>query len=96
MSDLTLGSRGLDERWIEPRSPDAEPSDMTDPLVHCAGCARGWHSKTMADGLRLIGSCPRCGGVLVYADAAPAPIPTEQAASEDGLAPHLVLGVPRR
>ncbi len=73
---------------------------MTAPLVHCAGCARVWHSPTMADGLRLVGSCPRCGGELVYADAAPATIVAErasgQAAPAETRAPHLVLGVPRR
>jgi hypothetical protein len=54
----------------------------------------------MADGLRLVGSCPRCGGTLVFADAAPDPAPdalTEPAAQEQpAVAPHLVLGVPRR
>ncbi|MBA2348804.1 MAG: hypothetical protein H0V81_10965 [Solirubrobacterales bacterium] len=78
---------------------------MTTPLVHCAGCARAWHSPTMADGLRLVGSCPRCGGVLVYADDAPAPLAAERVQAsatervpppEAELAPHLVLGLPRR
>lgn len=74
---------------------------MTDPLVHCAGCARAWHSPTLADGLRLVGKCPRCGGTLVYAEAAPSPVPAAalaDAVSTDraAVAPHLVLGVPRR
>lgn len=77
---------------------------MTTPLVHCAGCARAWHSLTMADGLRLVGSCPRCGGVLVYADADAAPVAPERVSAPAAhaatrgpeLAPHLVLGVPRR
>ncbi len=51
----------------------------------------------MADGLRLMGSCPRCGGTLVYADAAPeAVVPEPGATSLDEVAPHLVLGIPRR
>lgn len=77
---------------------------MTDPLVHCAACAREWHSATMADGLRLVPGCPRCGGDLVFADAtAPAVVDRGQAPAaepaapqEAGLAPHLVMGVPRR
>jgi hypothetical protein len=49
----------------------------------------------MAEGLRLLGTCPKCGGDLAFAESAPA-----RAAGEspivDVRAPHLVLGVPRR
>lgn len=52
----------------------------------------------MVEGLRLLGSCPRCGGELSFADdeataASPAhPGPADAVA----VAPHLVLGIPRR
>jgi hypothetical protein len=69
------------------------------PTVTCSGCAFEWNSTAMAEGLRLLGSCPRCGGELRFRGdetlsgagfeiiAEPAPVPT---------APHLVLGIPRR
>lgn len=71
---------------------------MGSPLVRCAGCARVWHSATLADGLRVVGSCPRCGGELEFsADAPSAPVvlsaPTGPGSAT---APHLVLGIPRR
>jgi len=48
----------------------------------------------MAEGLRLLGSCPRCHGELRFAaDAAPAPAAAKDTAAE--VAPHLVLGLPR-
>ena len=68
---------------------------MATPLVTCAACDRAWHSATMADGLRLVGKCPRCSGTLLFADAAPAPAPAPAQAAA-ATAPHLVLGVPRR
>ena len=55
----------------------------------------------MAEGLRLLGSCPKCGGALLFrTDEAP----EEPRASRTGpaekptgeVAPHLVLGIPRR
>lgn len=53
----------------------------------------------MAEGLRLIGSCPRCGGELAFATPAPADAPADTpeqvAASADSRAPHMVLGMPR-
>lgn len=73
---------------------------MTVPAVRCSSCSFAWNSAAMAEGLRLIGSCPKCGGDLEFrenvidapTDHVPAP-PTDQ----DGrLAPHLVLGIPRR
>jgi hypothetical protein len=51
----------------------------------------------MVEGLRLVGACPRCGGTLEFAAAEPAA--TAQPAARDGageVAPHLVLGIPRR
>lgn len=56
----------------------------------------------MAEGLRLVGACPRCGGVLEFSDTEAAGDPTAGAPAgtadpaDRGLAPHLVLGIPRR
>ena len=51
----------------------------------------------MAEGLREMDGCPRCGGTLEFSDTAPAAhtgVDAPAAGSET--APHLVLGVPRR
>jgi hypothetical protein len=67
--------------------------------VHCEGCSYDWRTAAMADGLRLIGSCPRCGGALTFAADAPVapPVDTaaELAADTSSRAPHMVLGMPR-
>lgn len=70
------------------------------PAVHCAGCQFAWNSPAMAEGLRLLGSCPKCSGELVFAAEAPvvpepAP-PEERFTPQRETAPHLVLGIPRR
>lgn len=65
----------------------------TTPAVTCAGCQRVWNSASMAEGLRLLGACPRCGGPLTFAEAA-AVEAAEPAAAP--VAPHLVLGFPQR
>jgi hypothetical protein len=70
-------------------------STSSAPAVHCVGCQYEWHSEVMAEGLRLLGTCPKCGGELVFAEAEPAHEPAH-AAKLDLRAPHLVLGVPRR
>jgi hypothetical protein len=70
------------------------------PAVSCSGCGFTWNSAAMAEGLRLLGSCPKCGGALLFrTDEAP----EEPRASRTGpaekpseVAPHLVLGIPRR
>jgi hypothetical protein len=49
----------------------------------------------MAAGLRSVGQCPRCGGELAFAGVAAAPADERPQAAPD-VAPHLVLGVPRR
>ena len=70
------------------------------PAVSCSGCGFTWNSDAMAEGLRLLGSCPKCAGALLFrADAAAAPASRRagaEPASERGVAPHLVLGIPRR
>ena len=67
------------------------------PAVTCSDCQRTWNSTSMAEGLRLLGACPRCGGSLEFAGAdersALDSVRVETAAA---LAPHLVLGIPRR
>jgi hypothetical protein len=67
------------------------------PAVSCTACARTWHSPAMVDGLRMLGTCPRCGGELEFLDQAAAdPAARQSAEGEQPLAPHLVLGIPRR
>jgi len=65
------------------------------PAVTCSSCGFAWNSAAMAEGLRLLGSCPKCGGTLAFHDEAPS-APTVERAASDGAAPHLVLGIPRR
>lgn len=65
------------------------------PAVRCLGCEYEWHTRVMAEGLRLLGSCPKCGGELAFAEAQPAHEGPESP-NMDVRAPHLVLGVPRR
>jgi hypothetical protein len=67
--------------------------------VTCLDCGFAWRSRAMADGLRVIGSCPKCSGRLRFADEQAGPPPAREAAArpaERADAPHLVLGVPRR
>lgn len=68
------------------------------PAVSCSACARTWNSAAMAEGLRLLGACPRCGGALTFAADELAPSAMDQMVPQDAvaLAPHLVLGIPRR
>ena len=67
------------------------------PAVSCSSCGFAWHSDAMAEGLRLLGSCPKCRGELAFRDEAPAPPAARATAAErSGDAPHLVLGIPRR
>ena len=68
----------------------------THPAVRCTGCAYEWHSASMAEGLRLLGSCPRCSGTLDFAANAFSPTGGGAGSVQDHRAPHLVLGVPRR
>jgi hypothetical protein len=76
---------------------DDDPVDRSDsaPAVQCLSCRFEWHSRVMADGLRLLGSCPKCGGELAFAESQPAH-QTAESPKIDVRAPHLVLGVPRR
>jgi hypothetical protein len=68
------------------------------PAVSCSSCDRTWNSASMAEGLRLLGACPRCGGALTFAADESAASTLEKIDPEAAvaLAPHLVLGIPRR
>jgi hypothetical protein len=67
------------------------------PLVRCGGCAFEWFGATSAHGLRIVGTCPRCGGALDFL----APIADDQVdeplpGADDTRSPALVLGTPLR
>ena len=77
--------------------PNAEAVHMDRiPAVNCSGCGFGWNSAAMAEGLRLLGSCPKCGGELNFNARAPESPTAERARPAAPAAPHLVLGIPRR
>jgi hypothetical protein len=94
----------MDERPIPRPLGTVEPNHMSAalaPAVRCTDCRFAWNSEAMAEGLRLLGSCPRCGGALEFADGAGAEsirvldAAAEQAAAAD-VPPHLAMGTPRR
>ena len=62
------------------------------PAARCTACEFAWNSAAMAEGLRLIGSCPRCGGELEFADDAPEAV--EEPVVRD-VEPARVLGLTR-
>ena len=60
------------------------------PRVRCDDCDRAWYGAIAAHGLRLIDSCPHCGGSLEFlADDEP-----ERFLAVPDLAPAAVLGAP--
>jgi hypothetical protein len=66
-----------------------------DFAVRCTGCEFTWNTPAMADGLRVLGACPKCKGELEFRDA---PAAADAAAPRDAdvsAAPHMVLGIPR-
>ena len=67
---------------------------MRAPTVTCQGCHFTWHSEAMAEGLRLMGHCPRCGGELAFHAEARAAEPEAEAVHVED--PARVLGIPRR
>lgn len=85
----------MPDRAEAPRMPSV-------PAVRCADCHFAWNSAAMAEGLKLIGSCPKCDGTLEFRDeldAAGRPLDIEgdaERAASKGVAPHLALGIPRR
>ena len=69
------------------------------PTVSCTGCEFTWNSTAMAEGLRILGSCPRCGGELRFRGDetfSGASFEIEADETPARTAPHLVLGIPRR
>jgi hypothetical protein len=67
-----------------------------DFAVRCTSCEFTWNTAAMADGLRVLGACPKCKGALEFRDDAPAPVPAAPARAADAsAAPHMVLGLPR-
>jgi hypothetical protein len=69
-----------------------------DFAVRCTGCEFTWNTPAMADGLRVLGACPKCKGELEFrdgpaAEAAPAVADAQEA--DASAAPHMVLGIPR-
>jgi uncharacterized paraquat-inducible protein A len=73
---------------------DAVLTMSADFAVRCRGCQFTWNTPTMAEGLRVLGACPRCKGELEFAQSAPAPASEAPRVVRDA-APHLVLGIPR-
>jgi uncharacterized paraquat-inducible protein A len=70
---------------------------MTDDFaVRCTGCEFTWNTPAMAEGLRVLGACPKCKGKLEFADTAPTePAAADTHAADTSAAPHMVLGIPR-
>jgi hypothetical protein len=77
-----------------PSNAEAVHMERT-PAVSCSGCGFGWNSAVMAESLRLLGSCPKCGGTLMFRDETPGEPRVSDERAPDR-APHLVLGIPRR
>ena len=76
---------------------DVEAESMPPaPAVRCSSCDSVWNSAAMADGLRLLGCCPRCSGELAFADQAHHEDRFDVTPASRADAPHLVLGIPRR
>jgi len=36
------------------------------PRVQCDDCCFAWYGASAADGLRVVGACPKCGGHLEF------------------------------
>jgi hypothetical protein len=71
------------------------------PRVRCGGCAFEWFSATSAHGLRIVGTCPRCGGALDFLgpaedDDTPDVTGHVMPTVVDTRAPATVLGKPLR
>jgi hypothetical protein len=67
-----------------------------EPRVRCLACRYVWNSAAMADGLRVLGKCPRCGGEVAFRDSGAAAVPASDDEPVGAVAPHRVLGLPRR
>lgn len=63
--------------------------------VRCTACEFTWNTPAMAEGLRVLGACPKCRGALEFRDEAPAAAPPADSGADVAAAPHMVLGIPR-
>jgi uncharacterized paraquat-inducible protein A len=63
--------------------------------VRCTSCGFTWNTPAMAEGLRVLGACPKCKGALEFRDDAPAPTAAGTRDADVSAAPHMVLGIPR-
>jgi len=71
------------------------PSVMSDHFaVRCRGCQFTWNTPAMAEGLKVLGACPKCRGDLEFGALAAA-APVAEAPGATTAPPHLVLGIPR-
>jgi hypothetical protein len=67
-----------------------------DFAARCRSCEFTWNTPAMAEGLRVIGACPRCSGELEFGARAREAREAAPAGPIADAAPHMVLGVPRR
>jgi hypothetical protein len=68
-----------------------------DFAVRCMGCHFTWNTPAMAEGLRVLGACPKCKGELEYGTRCGGSPAADASETRDAAAaaPHLVLGIPR-
>jgi hypothetical protein len=66
-----------------------------DFAVRCTGCEFTWNTPAMADGLRVLGACPKCKGELEFRDGPATETAVAVADADASAAPHMVLGIPR-
>jgi hypothetical protein len=79
------------------RAARADAVGVTDDFaVRCRGCGFTWNTAAMAEGLRVLGSCPKCAGALEFGARAKGGTSAASDTAPTAAAPHLVLGVPRR
>jgi hypothetical protein len=63
--------------------------------VRCTSCEFTWNTPAMAEGLRVLGACPKCKGALEFRDHATEPAVADTRDADVAAAPHMVLGIPR-
>jgi hypothetical protein len=80
---------------VKVRGASADAIPVSDFAVRCRDCRFTWNTATMAEGLRVLGACPRCKGELEFRDDAPAAPAADAPRAARADAPHLVLGIPR-
>ena len=66
-----------------------------DFAVRCKGCEFRWNTPAMAEGLRVLGACPKCKGELEFGTRGEAAQTPDAPDAAVAAAPHLVLGIPR-